>query len=78
MIKNRSPKSVGGVSYAFVARGYPSAINKKANNLAVMGYKYRIITEGRKSVLYIGPKRRRVKGKAKKVKLKKAKKPKKV
>ena len=73
-INERKPRQIGGTSYAFVARGYPSTINSEMKSLKAKGYTYRIISDGRQCILYIGPKTRL---RMKKEKLKKEKKDKK-
>ena len=75
-INKRQPRNVGGVNFAFVARGYPTTINSKAKEHSARGYSYRIVPEGRQCALYIGPKR--IRERVKKEKVKKTKKEKKV
>lgn len=52
----RKPIRVAGTNFAYVARGYPVAIRKKAKEHRAEGYKYRIVRDGRHRLLYIGPK----------------------
>ena len=67
-MNERKPRKIGGTSYAFVARGYPSTINRKAREQSTRGYTYRIFRDGRQALLYIGPKRTHEKVKRKKIK----------